>query len=83
MDEVTGAQLIAESLKAQVGTLQQQLKKKCVKVQVGSIPTLYIQCQHAQLNITMFVCVLFCIFDVWTCRKSSTCSGSLGFLLLK
>lgn len=28
MDEVTGAQLIAESLKAQVGTLQQQFKKK-------------------------------------------------------
>lgn len=30
MDEVTGAQLIAESLKAQVGTLQQQLKSKSV-----------------------------------------------------
>lgn len=39
MDEVTGAQLIAESLKTQVRSLQQQLqKKKCVKVEVRQYP---------------------------------------------
>lgn len=56
---------------------------KCFKVQVRPLPTTQLQCQHAQFDTCMFSCVLICKFDVCTCRKSSTCLGSLGFQLLK
>lgn len=55
MDEVTGAQLIAESLKAQVGALQQQQKKTSVsKFKCDLVPL-------SIFNVSMHNCTLACL----------------------